>query len=110
MRADEFVQLQVQGFGVSILRVLDEKYDEEGNDGSAGINDELPCIREMEERAAHRPQNQDDHGEEKHIRMPDHVRCLAGKPAEPQIDAAGLPDLLMGVKIGLAMFSGHGCK
>jgi hypothetical protein len=38
------------------------------------------------------------------------VRCLAGKPAEPQIDAAGLPDLLMGFKVRLAMFGWHSCK
>ena len=48
MGADKFVQLQVQGFGVSVLRVLDQENYEEGNDGGAGINDELPGIREME--------------------------------------------------------------
>jgi hypothetical protein len=85
MRADKFVQLQVQGFSVPVLRVLDEKYDEKSNDGSAGIYDELPGIREMEEWPAHGPQYQHNHGKQEHIRMPDHVRCLAGKSAEPQV-------------------------
>ncbi|SRR5579871_587096 len=52
MRTDEFVELQVKGFGVTILRVLDEEDDEKRNDGCACVNDELPGVRKMEERAA----------------------------------------------------------
>jgi hypothetical protein len=38
-----------------------------------------------------------------------YLRGTAGKPAEPQIDAAGLPDLLVGFNIRLAMIGWHSC-
>src|SRR5258708_1119172 len=60
--ADKFVQLQVERLGVSILRVLDEKDHKESNDGGAGVNDELPGVRKMEERAACSPDHQNNHG------------------------------------------------
>ena len=48
---DDFVQLQMNGAGVAILRVLDQEHHEEGDDGRAGIDDELPGIRVVEVRA-----------------------------------------------------------
>jgi len=108
--ADQFVQLQVQGFGITILRVLNEEYDKERDDCGACINDELPGVREVKERPARSPYNQHYHCSQKHIRMPNHLRGLAGKAAEPEVDAAGLPDLRMGLKVWFAIVSGHGCN
>jgi len=42
--------------------------------------------------------------------MPNHLSGAAGKTAEPQVEAAGFPDLLMGFKVRLAMFGWHGCN
>jgi len=42
--------------------------------------------------------------------MADHLRGTSGKPAEPQTKAAGLPNLLMGFKVGFTMFSWHDCN
>ena len=55
VRADEFVQLQVQRLGVTVLGVLDEENHQEGDDRRTGIDDELPGVREMKERAAGGP-------------------------------------------------------
>src|SRR5438067_5494407 len=40
-RAEEFIQLQVQGTGIPILCPLNEKHDEERDDGGPRINDQL---------------------------------------------------------------------
>src|SRR5262249_39073003 len=40
---------------VAILRVLNEENHQEGNDGGAGVDDQLPRFREAEERAADGP-------------------------------------------------------
>ena len=48
--ADELVELQIDRPGVTILRVLYAKNHEEGDDGSAGVNDELPCVGVVEDR------------------------------------------------------------
>src|SRR5690606_8853601 len=42
---DQLVELGLQGRAIPVLRVLDEEHHEEGDDGRAGIDDELPGIR-----------------------------------------------------------------
>ena len=37
--ADEFVEFEVDGFGVPVLGVLNQKDHQEGNDGGGGIDD-----------------------------------------------------------------------
>jgi hypothetical protein len=39
--ADEFVQLDLDGSTFPVLRVLDEEDHQEGDDGRAGVDDEL---------------------------------------------------------------------
>jgi hypothetical protein len=41
------VEFQINGFRVTVLRVLDEEYHEEGDDGRASIDNELPGVREV---------------------------------------------------------------
>lgn len=110
MRADEFVQLQVQSLGVSVLSVLDEKDDEKRNDTGAGIDHQLPGIRIMKIGAGNSPDHQNGNGSKKDTWVAYKLRGIAGKPAEPQIDAAGLPDLLVGFNVRLAMIGWHSCK
>ena len=45
--ADELVQLQLDRFGVPILRVLNDEDHQEGHEGRRGIDDELPGVGEM---------------------------------------------------------------
>jgi hypothetical protein len=42
--ANEFVQLDLNGGTIAVLGILDQKHHQEGNDGRAGIDDELPRI------------------------------------------------------------------
>ena len=42
--------------------------------------------------------------------MPDYLCGTAGKAAEPDVDAAGFPDLFLRFDVRYAMFGGHGSK
>jgi hypothetical protein len=53
--ANEFVQLYLNGGAVPVLRILNQKYHKESYDGGPSINDQLPSVRELEERAAYAP-------------------------------------------------------
>ncbi len=46
--ADEFIKLQVHGFGVAVLGVLDQEHHQKCDDRRAGINDQLPRVGVME--------------------------------------------------------------
>ena len=48
VRANEFVKLDMHCLSVPVLRVLNKKNHEEGNDGCPGVYDELPGIAEAE--------------------------------------------------------------
>jgi hypothetical protein len=41
---DEFIKLQVDGLGITILSILDEKHDPKSHNGRTGINNELSRI------------------------------------------------------------------
>ena len=47
----ELVEFDLDGFAVSVLSVLDEEHHQKGDDGGAGVNDKLPCVREVEQGA-----------------------------------------------------------
>jgi len=51
-RSNYFVELQMSCFGISILRILNEKDHEESNNRRPGINNELPGIRVMKHGAS----------------------------------------------------------
>ena len=59
---DDFVELEVNGAGVAILRVLNQEDDEESDDSSGRIYDELPGVREMKVRAGDSPKNNEQNG------------------------------------------------
>ena len=56
----DLVEFQINGFRVTVLRVLDEEYHEEGDDGCASIDNELPGVREVRCRAGQPPNGNDD--------------------------------------------------
>src|SRR5690349_5843221 len=53
--AQELIELERHDPRVPVLAVLDEKYQQERDDGRAGIDDELPSVRVAEERARDAP-------------------------------------------------------
>ena len=59
--ADDFVQLQMDGVGVAVLGVLNEKDDQEGNDGRSGIDHQLPGIRIVIIGTGNRPHQNNRH-------------------------------------------------
>ena len=48
VRANEFVKLDMHCLSVPVLRVLNKKNHQEGNDGCPGVYNELPGIAEAE--------------------------------------------------------------
>jgi hypothetical protein len=61
-RLDDLIQLQVNGPRVAVLGVLDQKHDQESDDGGAGIDDQLPGVRVVEVRPRNKPQCDDEQG------------------------------------------------
>src|SRR5437764_12195980 len=56
----DLVEFQIKCFRVTVLRVLNEKHHEEGDDGRAGIDNELPGVRETKRWARQSPNGNDD--------------------------------------------------
>jgi hypothetical protein len=59
-RSDELIELEMNGQSIAILGVLDQEDHEEGHNRGAGIDHQLPGVREAEEWSAYTP-NEDDH-------------------------------------------------
>jgi hypothetical protein len=57
---DQLVQLEVDRLCIPVLSVLYEEHHEKGDDGCACIDNELPGIGEVEDRAAACPRNDDE--------------------------------------------------
>jgi hypothetical protein len=50
----------VHGFGVPVLRILNEEHHQESDDGSAGVDNELPRVRKIEHRTGNGPDGDDE--------------------------------------------------
>ena len=57
--ADQLIQLQVHGFGVAILRVLDQEHHQKGDDRRAGVDDQLPLVGVAEDGTRYGPDRHD---------------------------------------------------
>ena len=55
-RRHELVQLEMNRARLLVLRALDEEHHEERDDRRARVDDELPRVRVVEDRAGHEPQ------------------------------------------------------
>ena len=51
--ADQFIDLGLNGRAVAILRILDQEDHEEGYDGRTGVDDQLPGVGIVKNRAGH---------------------------------------------------------
>ena len=63
-RVDKFVEFEINGAGIAVLRVLDEKDHEKCDDGRACVDDELPGIGIVVDGARNRPDDDDADGDE----------------------------------------------
>ena len=55
--SDKFVEFELDGCRVAVLRVLNYEHHQERYDRGAGVNHELPGVRIMEHRTEGRPDN-----------------------------------------------------
>jgi len=56
---NDFIELEVNGAGVTILGVLNQEDDEESDDSGGGVYHELPGIGEVEVRPREPPEKND---------------------------------------------------
>jgi hypothetical protein len=59
--AEQLIELDLNRFGVAVLGVLNEEDHQECDDGRSGIDDELPGIAVLKERAGHQPGQYHNH-------------------------------------------------
>jgi hypothetical protein len=60
---NKLVQLDLNGFRITVLRVLNQEDHQKRNDRCPGIDHQLPRITEAEERSGNRPQNKRSHSD-----------------------------------------------
>jgi hypothetical protein len=63
--ADQFIEFQVNRTGIAVLCALNQKNHQECDDGGAGIDYQLPRIRELKQRASDSPNYHNEDRDEK---------------------------------------------
>ena len=91
-RQDQFGELDLQSERVAVLRRLDQKHHQEGNNGRPGIDSQLPGVAVMENRSRDGPESDDGHGSQKGQRPAGKDGRLHGEMAEPIIFDDELPE------------------
>jgi hypothetical protein len=81
--SDQFVQLCLHCSGITVLGVLNQEYHQEGYDRGPGIDDQLPRVVKVENRARNRPGQNYESGGRKRQRMARRMRSPFGKGTEP---------------------------
>ena len=64
-RVNQLIQLQMEGLGIAVLGVLNEEHHQERNDRGAGVDNQLPRIRVMENGAGYAPDHNSADGDKK---------------------------------------------
>src|SRR5882672_2713857 len=73
---------------VSVLGVLNEKHHQECHDRGPGVDNELPRVREVKDRARQTPYRDDERGKEEGSGVAHHLRGRLGKLSKPPVHAA----------------------
>ena len=81
-RANEFVQFQMNSFGIAVLRILNQKHHQKRNDGRGRVNDELPCVGKMKSGSGNKPDTNNKYGSSKCPGAAEHHRTAAGENTE----------------------------
>jgi hypothetical protein len=84
----QFIEFDLDGFGIAVLAALDQEHHQKGDDGGCGVDHQLSRIAEPEQGAGHDP------GQDGADRQNEHD----GAPAEP---SGGFGEL------GIPGFAGH---
>jgi hypothetical protein len=89
--ANELVEFEMHGVGIAVLRVLDEEHHEKSHDGSSGIDDELPRVREVKERPRRGPEEDDHECDQKGMRPSNELGGSLSKFVKPGIHPFRIP-------------------
>ena len=76
---DDFIEFEVNGAGVAVLRVLNQKHHQESDDRGAGIDNKLPRIGVVEVWPGHNPQCDYEQGGEERPFRSHPIGCLRGE-------------------------------
>jgi hypothetical protein len=68
--------------GVAVLRVLDQKHHQKGNDRRGGVDDQLPGIGKMNRWSGENPDKNYEHGSSKSPGALEGDRQMAGEDAK----------------------------
>jgi len=70
MGSDKFIEFELDGEGIFLLRLLDEEHHKERNNAGAGVNEELPGFGVMEDGAGNAPEDDQDEGDDESVGTP----------------------------------------
>src|SRR5215831_11278786 len=88
--ADQFIQLEVERFGIAVLGVLYEEDNKKRDNRCAGVDDQLPGIGKAKVRTENRPRHNHRHGQKEHVRTANQHGRLRREAAEPEVNRIGL--------------------
>ena len=83
--SDQLIKLDLDGSSIAVLGILNQKHHKKGDDGSAGIDDKLPSVRELKERSARRPDYDGHDREREYPGSADSACCDLGKIGKKSI-------------------------
>ncbi len=86
--ADQLVELQLNGFPVAVLSVLNQEHHQEGYDGGACVDDKLPRIGKMKHRSGRGPDDDNRNCDNECPRRSDRRCSIPRKSTEQIIDLA----------------------
>ncbi len=82
-RSNQLVELELSDLRVAILSILNDEHHQKGHDGRSGVDDQLPGVRESEDRTGDRPGEHDRERRGERPRRPYRTRESLREPAEP---------------------------
>ena len=83
-RTNQLIELDLNGFGVAVLCVLNQEHHQERDDRGSGIDNELPRIAEREDRSCNGPDQNDRDRERKDFRTSAEARRRFGEAGVPR--------------------------
>ena len=102
--ANQLVQFYLHRFGIAVLSVLDKKYHQKCNNGSARVDHQLPRITESKQGAGDNP-NQNDSGRDNKCSWPaGYTRRRLGKLGKPRAVLVGRIFFSCVLKNGMVKF------
>jgi hypothetical protein len=75
----------VDGLRIPVLRVLNEKYHEERDDGRARVDDQLPRVGKLKQWPSHTPDQDYQERQSKGANAARNLGNILGKPTEQVI-------------------------